>query len=104
VYSYRVPAAHRTLFGSRVSFANSILGPSNNYETPRISFADDTDIPVPLLEEIATVTEKCTGEVAWNDGEVVIVDNTRVMHGRRAIVDPKRTIYNAQSYADLALI
>ena len=30
------------------------------------------------------------------DGELLI-DNTRVMHGRRAIVDPARTIYNALS-------
>ena len=25
------------------------------------------------------------------------IDNTRVMHGRRAIIDPKRTVYNALS-------
>ena len=32
-------------------------------------------------------------------GDIVLIDNTRVMHGRRAITDPERTILNAQSYA-----
>ncbi|CAM3660609.1 hypothetical protein GCM10009799_47040 [Nocardiopsis rhodophaea] len=35
----------------------------------------------------------------WEDGDIVLVDNSRVMHGRRAITDPDRTILNSQSYA-----
>ncbi len=97
-YTFQVMAVHRTLFGERLSFANSILGPSYNYERPRITFADGTPIDGPLLAELAEVTESVTENIEWQDGEVVLIDNTRVMHGRRAIKDPVRTIFNALSY------
>jgi alpha-ketoglutarate-dependent taurine dioxygenase len=97
-YVYQVPAVHRTQFSERLAFANSILGPSYNYEKPKITFADGSPIPEQMLAEIADVTERCTENVEWQDGEVVLIDNTRVMHGRRAIKDPQRTIYNALSF------
>lgn len=103
-YAYRVPAVHGTLFGERPAFANSILGPSNHYETPRITFADGRDIPVHILKEVESVTEEVTEELDWADGDVALIDNTRVMHGRRAITDPERTIYNAQSDLDRVLL
>jgi alpha-ketoglutarate-dependent taurine dioxygenase len=103
-YAYRVPAAHGTLFGERLAFANSILGPSNHYEKPRITFADGRDIPVHILKEVESVTEELTEELDWADGDVALIDNTRVMHGRRAITDPERTIYNAQSDLDRVLL
>ncbi|MDH6579064.1 AMP-binding protein [Kitasatospora sp. MAP5-34] len=97
-YAYRTPAAHRTLFGDRLSWANSIFGPSYNYEKPVITFADGSELPAALLAELERVTAQVTEDVEWQDGDVVLIDNTRVMHGRRAIEDPDRTIYNAQSY------
>lgn len=97
-YVFQVPAVHRTLFSDRPSFANSILGPSYNYERPRITFADGTPFSDGLLAELSDVTESVTENIEWRNGEVVLIDNTRVMHGRRAIKDPVRTIYNALSY------
>jgi alpha-ketoglutarate-dependent taurine dioxygenase len=103
-YAYRVSAAHGTLFDERLAFANSILGPSNHYEKPRITFADGRDIPVHILKEVESVTEELTEELDWADGDVALIDNTRVMHGRRAITDPERSIYNAQSDLDRVLL
>jgi alpha-ketoglutarate-dependent taurine dioxygenase len=97
-YAYRVPAAHKTLFGERIAFANSILGPSYNYEKPNITFVGDEKIEANIMSEIVKVTEEMTEDIEWQDGEVLLIDNTRVMHGRRAILDPDRTIYNALSY------
>ncbi|WP_434041193.1 MULTISPECIES: TauD/TfdA family dioxygenase [Sorangium] len=97
-YEFQVPAARETLFSDRIAFANSILGPSYNYEKPRITFADREAIPPSLLGEVVRVTEAVTMDVAWQDGDVLLIDNTRVMHGRRAILDPRRTIYNALSF------
>ncbi|MFG3284537.1 TauD/TfdA family dioxygenase [Streptomyces sp. NPDC048111] len=100
-YVYKVPAAHPTLFGERLAFANSILGPSYHYEKPRIAFADDTEIPAQALEDIEKVTASLTEDIDWQDGDVAIVDNTRVMHGRRAIEDAdRRKIYVALGYVD----
>lgn len=103
IYEYRTPAVHRTLFGERVAWANSIFGPSYNYEAPTITFGDGRGIPAALLEEMRALTDELTEDIHWRDGEVALIDNTRVMHGRRAIKDPSRTIFNALSYlaADL---
>ncbi|MET7669457.1 TauD/TfdA family dioxygenase [Micromonospora luteifusca] len=97
-YEFQVPAAHDTLFGTRLAFANSILGPSYNYEKPRITFADGSEFPPEVLDEVRERTAELTEDIAWQDGDVALIDNTRVMHGRREILDPARTIFNAQSY------
>ncbi|GLW71409.1 hypothetical protein Kpho02_37080 [Kitasatospora phosalacinea] len=103
-YSYRVGAAHPTLFGTRLAWANSIFGPSYNYEPPKITFADGSDLPQWLLDELLALTEEVTEDLEWQDGDIALIDNTRVMHGRRAILDPDRTIYNAQSYLNRDLM
>jgi alpha-ketoglutarate-dependent taurine dioxygenase len=104
IYSFRTPAVLRTELGSRLAWANSIFGPSYNYEAPRIFFADGRDIPVELLEEMRTLTEKLTFNIDWQDGDIALIDNTRVMHGRRAIEDTGRKIYNALSYLNPSLV
>jgi hypothetical protein len=86
------------LFGDRIAWANSIFGPSYNYETPRITFGDGREIPADLLDEMRGLTDELTRDIEWKNGDVVMIDNTRVMHGRRAITDPDRTIFNALSY------
>lgn len=98
-YRYRVYAAHPTKWSDRMAWANSLLGPSYNYEAPVIRFADGTAIPDEVTAEYQAVTQRLTEEIAWQDGDIVLIDNSRVMHGRRAITDPDRTILNAQSYA-----
>ena len=97
-YRFRVPAAHPTLFSEQLSFANSMLGPSFHYEKPAITFDDGTPIPESMRREIAEVTEALTENIDWHRGDVLLIDNTRVMHGRRAILDPERRIYNALSF------
>lgn len=102
-YAYRTPAAPATLFGGRPAWANSVFGPSYNYETPRITFADGGELPAGLVASLRSLTEELTEDLDWRDGDVALIDNTRVMHGRREILDADRTIYNAQSYLDPAL-
>ncbi len=103
-YAHREPAVRLpTLFDTRPAWANSIFGPSYNYEAPRITFADGSPIPAPLLAEVRDVTAAVTEDIDWQDGDVVVIDNSRVMHGRREILDADRTIFNAQSYLDTSL-
>ncbi|MER5569940.1 TauD/TfdA family dioxygenase [Streptomyces goshikiensis] len=97
-YTHRTPAARTTLFGDRPSWANSIFGPSYNYEKPVIGYADGTGFPDGLISRMKTLTDELTEDIHWQDGDIALIDNTRVMHGRRAILDTRRTIYNALSY------
>jgi len=69
----------------KLSFANAILGPSFNYEAPRYQFEDGSVLNEALKQEIAELAEKFTLELNWHDGDMILIDNRRVMHGRRAI-------------------
>jgi len=97
-YAYSVPACQTSSFCEHPAFANSILGPSFNYEKPVIDFDNGAEIPPALLAEITEVTERNTHAVGWQNLDLVMIDNRRVMHGRQAIIDEQRRIYNALSY------
>ena len=75
------------------AFANAILGPSHNYEPPVYTMADGTDVSSHEIEELRDIAETCTVEINWQDGDVAVIDNTRVMHGRRAIKDTDRQLF-----------
>ena len=95
-YTYSTTPTLETKQGT-LAFANSILGPSYNYEKPKI-YLDDVEIDDELLNEVEKLTEQCTYDLLWQKGDVLIVDNKRVMHGRRKIEDTERQIFNALSY------
>lgn len=81
---------------SRVNaFANAVLGPSYNYEKPIYRFADGREVSTRVIEEMRAICEQYTHEVAWQDGDVVVIDNKRVLHGRREILVPlnQRKLY-----------
>jgi alpha-ketoglutarate-dependent taurine dioxygenase len=48
-----------------------------------ITFGDGSAIPVPGLELIVALADKFTFDLAWQDGDVALVDNYLAMHGRR---------------------
>jgi alpha-ketoglutarate-dependent taurine dioxygenase len=99
-YEFRTPAVHPTRFGERLAFCNGMLTEAVYYEPPKVGFADGTEIPAALKDEVRDTAHALIGEIAWTSGDVLLLDNTRVMHGRRAITDPDRTLFNAQSYLD----
>ncbi|KGJ94020.1 TauD/TfdA family dioxygenase [Colwellia psychrerythraea] len=70
---------------NELAFANAILGPSFNYKKPTYTFADSTPVSDLIIKQTIDLAEKCTHEVNWQDGDVVLIDNKRVLHGRRAI-------------------
>lgn len=37
------------------------------------------------MKQTAELAEKYTQEIQWQDGDIVIINNKRVLHGRRAI-------------------
>jgi len=72
-------------FSNRLAFANAILGPSFNYQAPKVMLANGAEISDELKQELTVLAEQFTQEINWQDGDVVLIDNKRVMHGRRAI-------------------
>ena len=97
-YAYVVSAIQTSSFSALPAFANSILGPSYNYEKPIIDMADGREIPEAYLDEIETITQAHTHPIGWQDHDIAMIDNRRVMHGREEILDMNRQIFNALSY------
>ncbi|AXE28921.1 taurine catabolism dioxygenase TauD [Chromobacterium phragmitis] len=98
-YDFTVSAVLVSAISRQPAFANSILGPSYNYEKPRITVAASGEpIPAAMMEEVVRITDAATIPINWDDNDFVMIDNRRVMHGRRAIIDTRRKIFNALSY------
>lgn len=59
----------------------------------RIAFSDGSEIPPELTAELLEVEDRLVLPLQWQDGDVILLDNGRVLHGRKAF-DPKikRTI------------
>ncbi|HIO53649.1 MAG TPA: hypothetical protein EYN26_00700 [Chromatiales bacterium] len=50
-------------------------------------------IPDDVLEDMNDASARVTIDLNWNKGDFVMVDNTRMMHGRRAFEDTEREVF-----------
>jgi alpha-ketoglutarate-dependent taurine dioxygenase len=56
-------------------------------------FDDNSKIPDELIKELNRIAERITTNIDWQKGDILMIDNTRIMHGRRAFTDETREIY-----------
>lgn len=89
---YICSAIHPSRSGESMIFINSLL-PAKAISPDVVSFDDGIDINEETMSELNEIAEKITVEINWQKGDILMVDNTRIMHGRRAFVDDKRDIY-----------
>ncbi|SJN24381.1 TauD/TfdA family dioxygenase [Psychrobacter sp. JB385] len=96
-YVLQIPAIRADNLSGQPAFANTLLGPSFNYEKPEFTLADGQSVDEAMVAELTQICEKHTQEVHWQNGDVVILDNKRIMHGRRQIEVPlaERKLYIA---------
>jgi len=92
-YHLSLDPVRKSNFSGGAGFANAVLGPSHNYQPPRYHLADGSKVSSDEIAELADIAETCTHEINWQDGDIAVLDNTRVMHGRRAIIDAKRELF-----------
>ena len=89
---YICPAIHLSRCGKYQTFINSLLPAKHRYKN-RLCFDDDSEITDDIVSELHEIAEKITTEISWKKGDILMVDNTRIMHGRRAFSDNQRDIY-----------
>ena len=89
---YICPAIHPSRNGKYMVFINSLL-PAMVFYPQNISFDDGSDIDNEIMSELNGIADRMTTEIYWQKGDILMVDNTRIMHGRRAFTDDKRNIY-----------
>jgi len=80
------------------AFVNSILlvlwqEEAVGSERSIVRMEDGSKIPPDILAEVREVSDRLTREVKWKPGQIAMVDNTRMLHGRRAFEDKNREIY-----------
>ncbi|MEH2250350.1 TauD/TfdA family dioxygenase [Nostoc sp.] len=73
-------------------FINSLL-PTKQLSPKILKFEDDSEIPEEVVSELNEIAEKITTEISWRKGDILMIDNTRILHGRRAFADDQRDIY-----------
>ena len=64
----------------------------SGFSDSQVRFEDGSELPKDVLYKIHEIAETLTLNIPWQPGWVALVDNTRVMHGRRSYEDEKRNI------------
>lgn len=87
--TYRVSAAEPSRFQGVPAFANSIIPNLSG----GVSFADGTPVRSADRLAILLTCNHLMNPVDWMEGDVVMIDNSRMMHGRLPFTDPAREIH-----------
>ncbi len=87
---------HRTLKRRFSSSANHAEGES--LAAQLMSFNDGSSIPESVIEEVTEVIASLTEEIRWQAGDLVMIDNSRFLHGRNAFQDARRQLYSSCSF------
>ena len=85
-------AIHKNRTRENYIFINSLLAAKHiNPET--VCFDDDSEIRKEIILELNKIAQRITIEISWKKGDILMIDNTKIMHGRRAFDDQQRDIY-----------
>ena len=92
-------AVVETRKSNKVSFSNHLqIILDRDPQVLGWSLEDGSKIPDDIMSEVKKVSDRLTININWNDNELCMIDNKRMMHGRRAISEnEKRDILNIQS-------
>ncbi len=67
----------------------------------RVTFADGYPLGPELVEQVRSCAESLTRFVEWEQGDIALLDNTRMMHGRRELLpEEQRKVFIRLSDAD----
>ena len=90
--------AVRTLADGRRVFFNQLIAAFRGWEDARndprksICFGDDSEIPSASMQLAIDLSDALTFDLAWQTGDVALIDNFLVMHGRRPFSGKRRVL------------
>jgi alpha-ketoglutarate-dependent taurine dioxygenase len=98
------PALHKPMFADQLAFGNFLLFARFNNGRADYPLLDDMrPVPEAWLQAIKATGDQLSYAVEWQQGDVVMLDNTRFLHGRSAILDAaERQIATYFGYLDFA--
>jgi alpha-ketoglutarate-dependent taurine dioxygenase len=99
------PALHKPMFIDVPAFGNFLLFARFNNGSANYPVLDDGHpVPEAWLQAVKATGDRLKVPVRWQPGDVLMLDNTRFMHGRNAIIDPgERLIATFFGYVRFAL-
>jgi alpha-ketoglutarate-dependent taurine dioxygenase len=105
IRAFTRPAFHRPMFTDAPAFGNFLLFARYALGIPGVPlFEDRSQVPDPLLAAVKSVSDGLTAPIGWQRGDVLMIDNTRFMHGRTAVRDAgERLIASYFGYLRFAL-
>ena len=78
-------AVHEGRLSNQLCFANHLFVKLNSEpQLKKRSLINGKKIPKNIIDEINTKADALTYEHQWKEGELLMIDNKRFMHGRRA--------------------
>lgn len=84
------PLLHKPMFHDGPAFGNFLLFARDVLGIPHFPRLDDGQcVPDEWLDAVRQTAAPITHAVAWRRGDILILDNSRFMHGRRAIANPR---------------
>jgi len=100
IRTFTVPGLHKPMFSDEPAFGNHILFSRFMHKIRNFPlFEDMSEIPEELCQELNELAHKVCYTHQWKKGDLVMVDNTRFMHGRPEYVeDGKRVIMSQFGY------
>jgi alpha-ketoglutarate-dependent taurine dioxygenase len=105
VRGFTRPALHRPMFIDEPAFGNFLLFARYCQGISDFPlFEDGSPVPEPLLRAVKDVSDGLTAPILWRQGDLLMLDNSRFMHGRTAVLDPgERLIASYFGYLRFAL-
>ncbi len=99
------PALHKPMFIDAPAFGNFLLFARFNNGRPDHPVLDDgRPVPEEWLQAIKYVGDRLAVPIVWRNGDVLMLDNTRFMHGRTPILDTtERLIATFFGYVGFAI-
>ena len=89
VRAFSRPAFHTPMFTEQPAFGNFLLFARYQNRRRDVPLLDDGSVvPGEWVETIKKVGDGLAAAVVWQTGDLLVLDNSRFMHGRNAILDP----------------
>ena len=94
-FEYVCSAVVKTKYGDQTAFANSFW--AYQKRTEKSVFEDGSRASDEVVGEIEEVLERLAEKISWQAGDLVMIDNSRILHGRREFYDKRRQVFTTLS-------
>ena len=101
---YNAPALHKPMFSDELAFGNFLLFSYQLNATRFPMFTGNREVPRGLVKIVKDTAQKITTAVKWQKHDVLMLDNSRFLHGRNHISDTShRLILSYFGYLKFAI-